>query len=206
MGRLGSLLSADSAPYLVTLAIAGIAWAITHTVDRIVTSPIVEYDIVYETGDGVTKVVVRLENLSTGTGFRNVTFVLREAARDADIAFDCKECRSLVIGTAPVSTTGYAADSTTQSVTFRVPSLPPGGRVDLVAHYTGQARPIFLVKEDGSDIRLLEPSLETWFARHESNVILAIIAFWLALLAVTVVVAGRAGHTGDTSSRGAHGC
>jgi hypothetical protein len=63
-------------PYLLTLLVAASAWLIAHTVDRLRSAPIVEYQLREEAdGDG-TAVTCRFENLCVDRCFRDLEFTL----------------------------------------------------------------------------------------------------------------------------------
>ncbi len=172
-------MSAEKAPYIVTVFIAALGWTVTHFVDRIVNSPTIEYKITKTPVTGnAHDFSIRITNLSTTSTFRNPEFTV-VARGNAKLKFSNEN--TTVRATPPANAANAAAVVQTDAVSFTVPVLPPKAEFELVTRFTGDGEAIFMGRpaERGEDSFLLvEESLQTRLARYEFCVIGAGLLIW----------------------------
>lgn len=81
----------DKAPYFIVLAISAFAWAVSHFYETIVTSPIVEFDVVTEdlggtasTKPALKRITLELRNVTDEQAFPSILVWLRPSDGNAD--------------------------------------------------------------------------------------------------------------------------
>jgi hypothetical protein len=179
-------LSAKEVPFLVTLLVGWAGWAVGHIVDRVVTSPTVEYTVETSRMGDENVTTVSLVNLSN-QAFYGLRFEIQGR--------EMVPCKDALQNTPPAWPWNGGAKKGTDGVTFDVVQLHPGWRIAMCAKSVSEPKPKFYLRDSRSDgdksgqsIQLVEPSLETFFVRHELSlmILLALVAFltaslWLAL-------------------------
>lgn len=164
-------------PYVVTLLFAAIGWGVTHTVDRVLKSPIVEYRTQTRSVDAHQVYTVRLRNLSREAVYENVNFVfLLSSSRDG-VFVDAD-----IVAVPPAWEGDKPPLRQKHSVQFPIPALYPAWEFELRARYTGSQVPVLRMEKSKTPFRLSPPSLETFLYDNEIPVIAASIGIWAALL------------------------
>jgi len=178
-----------SPSFVVTALIAGLAWWISHAVDRVSSAPTVEYRIeqiaTYDSGSGAKPcrcVLVSAQNLSTQL-FKNVRL---------ELTVEHGKIESLVdfVGVNEMAPAIQNQSIGNGDLALTLPELQPRAAFKLVASYTSAgAVPSIFVQSSDSAVQLTKPSLATYFSRHEDWLV------GLALLALAgfaaIVVTGR---------------
>jgi hypothetical protein len=175
----------EKAPWLVTLILGVLGWLLSHTVDRIISSPTVEYDIRQYQGGDRRGVIVHLRNITRDKSFDHV---------QATVTFpDGKNFKWGMVAAAPASEGDEPPVHQGATVSFAMPLLMPGTKVGFAASATGTAEPVVRIWSAASQpVRLQRRGAETFFARHETGVMTGLIALWLVALLIILVLARRA--------------
>lgn len=175
-------LSRKEVPFLVTLFAACAGWAINHVVDRVLDSPTIVYktDIVAASNGKIVKVT--MTNLSK-QAFFGLKFEIQ--------APGIRICDTPPKYEPPAWPSNKPPAQGTDGVAFIIDQLHPSWEMSMCAKLNGDKTPVFLLRETGSSssqgesskqaVRLVKPSLETFFVRH--NLIL------MGLLALASLIA-----------------
>lgn len=164
-------------PYVVTLLFAAVGWGVTHTVDRVLKSPVVEYQTKVLAGAKQSSLVVTLRNLSHERVYEDVsiTFLLRG-----------KEAGQFISARKTAVPPAWEGDVepmvTAQSVQFDRLTLHPAWEVMLTAQFNGPVSPVVHLVSAKPTVRLVPPSLETFLLNNEVKVILGALLLWAAIL------------------------
>ena len=89
---LKNALTAEKAPYIATLLFAAIGWTVTHTVDRWLNMPLIEYDVFHK----YNVFNLTLENITDDKVFENFFVVLRLHPEE-NVKFMDKNMNNVVI-------------------------------------------------------------------------------------------------------------
>ena len=175
---------AEKLPYVVTLLFAAIGWGVTHIVDRVLNSPIVEYRTeVVEGSDRTTRTfVARLRNMSRDRAYTNLTveFLLPPSSTGKFTTGTVDAKPPAAFGSRPPKMAGGSAK-------FDIPALFPSWEIALIANYTGDEIPELRLEKANPAPRLVRPSLETFLVDHEVKIILGAIVLWAGLILFLVV-------------------
>jgi len=171
-----------SPPFALVVLVGAAAWWITHTVDRITGAPTIEYSIEedrLETCiDGIQcgEVTVQLNNLSNES-FRKVTFELFFLNGVGSFEKEVKiEMQAPAWGPRQVINNSRAI-----SVEFQL--LQPGAKANITARYAGDDVTVFFLKESDDSIKLITPSIETFFVKNEHT----LLGFAISILVVFTI-------------------
>ena len=191
MSRLLDVLGLEKLPYVATLLFTAIGWGATHTVDRVLKSPILEYSTTLSQGAGKSTISVRIRNISHDQIFKNLAFVFLLPPNSG------KFTEAKKIATAPAWEGDVEPAKADDSVEFELPFLHPNGEVELSAVYEGGQPPTVRLERADGAVRLVKPSVETFLVRHELCVVAAMITLWAA----TIVFLLTHASSGAASSR-----
>lgn len=181
----------ERASYFITAVAAVLGWLITYYVERVTKTPTVEY-VISERAEGPwLRAEYRLTNVNRATAFgpMTVSFI---AAPSSPIAkkMQVRPREPASEGRNKVTTMRYSAK-------FVLPRLMPGASMKFVLRVRGTQRPHLYLESDET-IRFTGRSLDTWLARNETEVVLALIVAWAAILLALV---GRSFAVGDRKDR-----
>ena len=188
------ILTANQLPYLVAVAFAVIGWGVTHSVDRIVESPLVEVSEKNTTlENGNKRLDLTIENLSNSDVVREIVLLIKFPKHDGYFYTDSLR----MLPTPPAYVTQFNPDVLNRknyngmSQFFRIDMLHPGWKVRFVAEYESESKPIYQFRAAENAMKIMEPSLATFFAKNEQKIlwggILSIIAMFFWVLANTAV-------------------
>ncbi len=171
----------EKVPTLVVIFLTAAGWVVTHIVDRVLNSPTVEYaieqiDIKKDGGSSVAQEIVHLENLSANMSFNGLEFALRPKRINDDLLFINDASNGFISEIrpyAPVWPGDMTVTTEEKGVKYTIGSLPPRGKIDLIAYFHGTVAPELVSYSTGPVMVLLPPSIETFFARHEACVLIA---------------------------------
>lgn len=178
----------DKAPYLVTLFVAAVAWAVTHFVDRVIDAPTLEFTISTTPVPGgalYSEYVVKVRNLSGKATFREPEFTI--VARDKETQFVTKGDFTTIRARPPGTAVDGVARVDRTGAYFKIPVFPPQAEFDLITRYGGTVPPVFVGRPPAvgtESFVLLEASLQTWLAKHEFSIITCVLGLWLLLLLI----------------------
>lgn len=184
------ILTANQLPYLVAVGFAAVGWGITHSVDRIVESPIVEVAEKTSTlPNGNKRLELKIENLSNSDVVREIELLIKFRKHDGNFYTDTLR----MLPTPPAYVTQANPDILNRnnyngmSQFFRIDMLHPGWKVRFLVDYMSDSHPIYQFRAAKNAMRVMEPSLATFFARNEQKIlwggILSIIAVFIWILA-----------------------
>src|SRR5690348_970568 len=66
----------DKAPYILTIVVAGLAWAATHLADRLLSSPMVKYSVQRIADKGNQTLYLTFKNITRDKTFKQLQLVL----------------------------------------------------------------------------------------------------------------------------------
>jgi hypothetical protein len=69
----------DKAPYILTIVVAGLAWTLTHIVDRLLATPLLSYQIQQLDRDGKKSFYLTLKNITREKTFRALRVIITAA-------------------------------------------------------------------------------------------------------------------------------
>jgi len=178
--RLASILSSLQTPALVTVLLGMVGWNITHTVDRVVSSPIAEYSFrtLGTSATGTTKFVVELANLSLDEEFGGTEIYLRKRDGLADVTF---RTPPKVIPRPPVywggkdAVTSFSPDG----VALTIPYWPPKGELEVNGFYDGHDVPIIQAVLPNKAVQMIERNTLTRLVRYEIWILVGLTVLWL---------------------------
>ncbi len=171
-------LRSSAPPFLLTVLVGAFAWWITHTVDRLASQPIVKYAIAEapsqcESVGACTSVVLEIENLSR-TKFSNVTFELQVRKQPGQFVGKVTS-----VAVPPASITNVT-EPVNNSITIRFDEFHPGFEGHVSAQYAADDGIVLLLSSSDQAMRLVRPSITTFFLENE---------FWVLLGALTALLA-----------------
>jgi hypothetical protein len=205
------VLFAREAPYVATLFVGLVAWILTHLAERLVQTPILDYEWMRQelssqdktdsrifppkdpnvTSEEVHKDVFRVTNISQSARFRKITFYLDFPSNSP--SQDQMRFAWTSYNLPAVPRTKAAADKKSELAScdpklawYPVQELHPGWSVDLICYHTGEAKPGLGFNTDDveSAVRLLEKGCSTSLVRNESVILL-----WLLIVSVILMIA-----------------
>lgn len=186
----------DTAPWLLTVALGCAGWFVTHTVDRVTSSPTLEYELTLEKVRTGAVAQLQVANLTRDRTFDDVRFDILAPngvrfGRPSTVAVQPADD-----GTTPPDAIGGAA-------TFTIARMQPGNVYRLTVPYAGKAMPTVRITSEKSVIRPVRPSLETNFARYEFRYFLGLGLLGAAASLAYLYFARRAGRAvaGPTTTR-----
>ena len=184
----------SSALVLAVLGGSGTAvgWAATHVVDRLTSSPILEYAIVKARSKPafgppqLKQLGIVLTNLTRDTTFKNLGIVL-VAPEGTEIVGEWTEMHP----SPPAFEGNEPWRQQRRRFQYTIPSVHPGSEFFIKVGYVGEAAPV-LRFESSQPLFATRRNLETWFVRHETGFLAMLCGFWLLALLI-VLGGGRAG-------------
>ena len=171
-----------------------LTWVVQHTVDRLVDSPTIEYEITRKRiGDdrsNLWEIRANVINLSRKNTFRNAKFLFvsrsDENGNALDTLFDVNQDHTEMVFHGPALPEGKRrAKVQIPGAEFVVPVLAPGARVELITRYFGKDEPRFVGApsvEGSESFALVEKSIVTLLVAHELSAMVGILVLWLLIL------------------------
>lgn len=192
-----NILKTEKFPYLLTILFALIGWSLTHSVDRLINSPIIEYKLKKEcSGNGRKLVSYEITNISRDRLFENIEFKLL-----------CKRgCKGKFLQAKlklpPPMDISEEVEMDDDYVKFSIPELHPDWKLLLTVEMSEDFNPTlhFSSKKSANDnkpIRLLRSSFETYLIKHELKIIIGLIVFWSLLIILYLVLIGGKNNSGS---------
>lgn len=175
--------------FFATAIIAALGWLLTYYVDRVTSSPTIEYSISTRSVDTTYVTTYRLTNVSRTKAFEaiEVYFLPRVGTQIINMK---------VLAVEPASEGSGNADK----ARFVVGRLMPGASIDFVVAATGPSPPKMHV-DSPSALRLTPPSLETSLVRNEMCIIIWLIIGWVLLLLGIFTLRGKPKTEGEQTVR-----
>jgi hypothetical protein len=174
-------MSAEVRTVLLTTLLATVfgaaGWLITHTVDRVVSVPTVQYELdTSRHADG--QIVVTVRNLSRDHRFADLAFILRLPAGSSG-KFTAATVEPIPPAYANRESPPSAEGS---SASYEKIGLHPETSIKLKADYNGKTVPTFHIDQSGEAVRLLEKGLLTGAIRNEIEILSGLFLAWCAIV------------------------
>jgi|SRR5262245_4930923 len=191
--RLIAGLLSDKQSVATGLLIALVIWTLTRLVEGILSTGTIEYRTVYSPaqlagGASGTKVEVTLTNLSRDTIVNGLKVVVNDPygkttfsddPRDTSCAFE-----------PPAWADDARCETHKDGMSFETPMVIPGTFVRLAVKYTqsdATHQPIVRIRpEPDSKLQLVTPGLQTYAARHEVALLLALLGLSTVLFVISL--------------------
>lgn len=171
----------DRLPYIVTMLFAAMGWGVTHSVDRLLSSPVVQFETETKTAGNKTSFVVTLRNLSHDRLYKNLRLIFLLPSKDGGEFLTAQ-----TIAKPPAWDGDRPPTVTAKSVQFDLPALHPSSEVALRAEFIGAVVPIVRLERAEPTVRLVAPSFETFLLKHEFKIIVGALLVWAGVLAAMV--------------------
>lgn len=165
--------------FLIGSVLAAAGWLVVHFVDNIMSSPTMEYDVVYrdlcnyDNADSSIEVTIR--NLSRTQKFDKLGFILR-LPPERNGEFKSAEMKPKQ----PAYRSRGNLHCDKKAVTYPKTGILPGTELILSACYSGVTKPTFHIAEDSSIVWPVERSFFTWIIRNEIYLLGGLFIFWVA--------------------------
>lgn len=168
----------DKAPYVVSLILGVLGWLVGHMVDRIVAAPTLEYHVEETDSDGRRSMAVELTNITRDKSF--------DSLRARIVIPDAKQYEPPTLVSAEPAFEGTTAPETKADTTnFILPRMMPGAEINFGIAAASAGEPRLSIWSDAKEpIRLQERGLETFFAKHEIEILAGLFLIWLAALGI----------------------
>ncbi len=166
--RWQSLTRRTAFPYFVTLLLAILAWTVTHTVDRLITLPLLKYTQTEVSGGQLT---FEFENITSSVNFKNLTILIR--GENTDNRFS--DPVTTIVGGGWYGSA--LLNSTRDAVQLTIKNFHPGWKLKLSTTMAGGGEPQVQLKGAGVPT-ILEPSSWRTILVESELLILACFTFF----------------------------
>lgn len=194
-----TIVSAIVAVFGWTAFVTSAGWVVKHTVDRLVESPTVEFQIqskAIDIGDRNTwEIRATIVNLSSKITLRDSQFMFvsrsKEGGGRLDTEFVVDDSSTVLVSHPPSMPGSIRGSVDVNAAIFTIPTFAPGAKFDLIARYKGSVEPRFVGKPGGANqdsFNLIPRSVQTWLVRYEFWVLAAALAIWFLSLAGIAIV------------------
>ncbi len=187
-GFLRFLAQQEKMPYLLTLLIALCGWGFTHIVDRLLQSPVVEYEMATTSAENGSQTLrCTITNISRDRLFQDITFKLLPHSPK----YRFSKCKMTIF---PPADLEENLECDADYITFAIPEFQPGWRLQVVAELSAKAAGSAELPEPtlqftstktgntAKPLRLIRRSWETLFVRYENTFVLLLILCWCLLI------------------------
>jgi hypothetical protein len=175
---------ADKAPYIVTIIVAGLAWALTHVVDRLLGTPLLTYQTQITESSGKKSLYVTLKNITRDKTFRNVRVILTAATGDLITNAAVIPIQPAWEGDEPGTREGRTFD-------FKFSEMQPGSQFEISVTFGGIDQPTLRMSTDDT-INFVRPSWETWIVENEISLLACLVVLGIIALLVATAVGSNA--------------
>lgn len=175
----------DKAPYIVTIVVAALAWALTHMADRLLSTPMVKYTIQELSSNTGKTVFLTFKNITRDKAFKGLQILLT-ASSDGLIT------TGSVIPVQPASEGAQPYQVAGRTFEFTFPEFQPGWQIEISADYTGSARPSLRMSSPEQTIYAVVPSLKSFLVEYDIEILLLLALSWtIALLLIWTIARPR---------------
>ncbi|MEP9360813.1 hypothetical protein [Sphingomonas sp. KR3-1] len=166
----------DKQPYIVTVIVGVLTWLVTHIVASVVEAPTLEYSMRTASQGQVQVVTLDLSNVTRAKRFDGISVMITVPGGPME--------RARIQPVEPAAEGDNAPDAAGQTASFTIPHLLPGETYRLTAESRSSATPALRIDASSQAIRIVEANLETFCARHELSILIAMFVLWATFLAV----------------------
>jgi hypothetical protein len=168
----------DKAPYIVTIVIGALAWALTHMADRLLSTPMVKYTIQEISSSSGKTVFLTFKNITRDRTFKGLQIVLTASSDGVITAGAVIPVQPASEGAQPYQVAGRTFD-------FTFSEFQPGWQIEISADYTGSAVPSLRMSDPDQTIYAVAPSLKSFLVEYDIEILLALALIWtFALLLI----------------------
>lgn len=186
-----NILKTEKFPYLLTILFALIGWGLTHSVDRLINSPIIEYKLKKEFSENGGKTVsYEITNISRDRLFENLEFKLL-CKRGYKGKFLKAKSKPF-----PPMDLPEEVEFGDEYVKITIPEFHPDWKFILTVKMSEDFYPTLHFSSKNSatgnkPIRLLQSGFETCIIKHELQIIVGLIALWLLTIVIYLALIGK---------------
>lgn len=158
----------DKAPYFVTIVIAGLSWAITHIVDRVLAAPTIIYETKTADLGNSKRFDLTLKNATRDKTFRSLRLILAAAPGDTLRDASITPVQPAWEGDQPFRLVGRTFD-------FTFAEIQPGGQFFVSVVHSAPAAPSIRISSSTESVFLTKPSLSTALLQYELPILIILI-------------------------------
>jgi hypothetical protein len=188
MTKILKAISGEKVPYLITVLFVSVGWVITYSVDRVNNSPTVIYTT-SERDSGQTRFfTVEIRNATRTVRLTNLVVSVRLEGKDSHSII-----QHVAIEPMPPAWNGNQAPSGASGdmADFPIEYLQPGWCFQLITQFSGADVPKVYLTKSPDPVRFVEPTIETWFLRHEMTILIAMLGVYTGLIVLIIVYTFR---------------
>jgi hypothetical protein len=172
----------DKAPYIVTIFVGALAWALTHMADRLLSTPMVKYTIQEISSNSGKTVFLTFKNITRDKTFKGLQILLTASSDGVITAGAVIPVQPASEGAQPYQVAGRTFD-------FTFPEFQPGWQIEISADYTGSAVPSLRMSAPEQTIYAVVPSLKSFLVEYDIESVLALVFCWTVALVLIWVFA-----------------
>jgi hypothetical protein len=173
----------EKAPYVVTLIVAALAWAVTHIVDRLLTTPLLTYRSQIIQGAGNKSLYLTLKNITKDKTFRNVHLIITSA--QGEVMRD-----PAVIPIQPAWEGDQPWTLSGSTLEYNFSEIQPGSQFEVSVTFAGREQPTVRMSSENT-IDFARPSWETWIVENENFLLACLLGFGIIALILAAFFASR---------------
>ena len=170
----------DKAPYIVTLIVAGLAWTLTHIVDRLLATPLLTYQQQIIENGGKKSLYLTLRNITRDKTFRNVRLIVTATPGGTIIDASVIPIQPAWEGDQPGTMAG-------RTFAYTFSEMQPDSQYEVSVTYGGSDPPTLRMASDGT-ISFVHRSWETWVVENEISLLAYLLGFGIISLLVATIV------------------
>ena len=171
----------DKAPFLVTLILTIIGWAITHVVTELTTAPTLELQSEVRRAASGQVLELRLTNLTRDKVFKGLSLLVTVSDGETLNRFTVTPVEPAHEGDDPAHSAGLSGS-------FVFPEIQPGSIFYAEAEYIGSTPPHVRIQMPEGTVRIVEPSLETFIIRNELGLLFGLMIIGMGFLSILLLV------------------
>lgn len=171
---------AESAPYLVTITVAAIAWAFTHTVDRLTDTPFLKYTIEeVRSGDKYSTYIV-ISNITRNKTFKKINLLATTSIKDVVTG-------GSIIPRSPAFEGDNPPTIAERTFAFTFPQIEPGWQFEVsIIHNTSDPATLRLSTDGDQTFLATTRTMETFLLEYEIPILMIFIVLAAAALGLSL--------------------
>ena len=166
----------EKAPYVVTIMMAGLAWALTHLADRLLETPMIKYSIEMV---GESTEYLKFKNITRSKTFRNLKIILTASADGRIISGAVIPVQPAFEGDQPYQVAGRTFE-------YSFPEFQPGWQIELSVEYAGSSKPSLRLTAPEQIIYAITPSAESYIVENDIYILGCFAISWVVLLLIAI--------------------
>jgi hypothetical protein len=176
------LLDLEKFPYLLTLLVGLIGWGLTHIVDRLIGSPIIEYSISKDQNQDTLQLAYEIHNINRSKKFNDVDFLLRTDVPTNKFI----QAHYRINPPMKIDETNDKFYYDSSFYEARIKQFQPDFCFKIIIKKLGkEVTPLRI--SSASPVKLTESCWETYLLKNEFHLIFFLILLWLLMLMIYIV-------------------